>query len=1130
DNAAPSFVTAVRQNPTAEDTSADTLTFRVTFSEAVASVSVGDFAISGTTAVATSSSVINSSTYDIGVSGGDLAGFNGTVGISLSGSSDISDAAGNLVSNATASTTNQTYAIDNAAPTVGITGVPASPNGPFTATFTFSEAVTGFVQSDIALTNATASAFNPVSTTQYTALITPTTDGAISVGVNAGVADDAAGNGNTAATTQNGTADLTAPTLQSFSRQTPGSVNTNADVLVFRATFNETVQNVGVADFAASGTTGTVSAVSAVSGSVYDVTVSGGDLASLSGTVGLNLAPGQDIQDAAGNALPNSEPATDHTYSVDNAAPSFVTAVRQNPTAEDTSADTLTFRVTFSEAVASLGLGDFAISGTTAVATSGTLINSSTYDIVVTGGDLAGFNGTVGISLSGTHSAADAAGNLVSNTTASTTNETYSLDNIAPGVTAVLRQSPTTLLTNSDTLTWRVVFDEDVQGVDATDFVVGATTATLAVTPISASSYDVTASGGDLAGLNGTVVLSFAGGHTIEDLASNALTNTAPSGANENSFELDNDLPTVAITDVPALTNVAFTATFTFSETVSGFASGDIALTNATASAFSSVSASVYTALITPSSDGVFSVGVAANAAADPSGNGNVAATTQNGTADFSGADVTLTGTPAFPGTPYPITITFTEPVTGLELSDFTTTNVSLANLAGGPTVYTVDATATDFAHSVQLAAGTVIDDATNPNTISNLFENTPDGTAPTLAITGVPGVFDPGDVFGVTFTFSEEVIGFAQGDIGVTNASLSGFAGGPTVFTATVTPDGTGNVTVSVADGAANDVSGDPTAAASVTASIDSARVATEHITKFFEMRNQALIQNQPDVLGFLTGDPRPRINSSVSRGTANIDLHSGGMLPFWIAATGSISENDDYELSYGLLSVGAHTKLGEDLIAGVMFQYDVASQSSDGGVDIDGEGWLIGPYIATRIGDQPLFFDARALFGETSNDITPLGTFTDSFSSDRYLIMANLTGEYEVDKTTRLIPSLSLTHAHDDLQPYVDGLGNPVAALSVSTTDFSLGLGIEKDVMVDVGELTLTGGISATWSELNGSGGATAFLQETSGGRARIDAGLRYGLSDSLVFDIEAFLDGIGSFNDTYVYGLELALRFDF
>src|SRR5262249_19529932 len=116
--------------------------------------------------------------------------------------------------------------------------------------------------------------------------------------------------------------DTTPPTLNSFVRQNPTAATTNADSLVFRATFSEAVQNVDTADFSVnSTTTATVTNVSLVSAGVYDVTVSGGSLASFNGTVNLNPAAGQNITDLANNALPAGEPATDQTYTVDNSVP-----------------------------------------------------------------------------------------------------------------------------------------------------------------------------------------------------------------------------------------------------------------------------------------------------------------------------------------------------------------------------------------------------------------------------------------------------------------------------------------------------------------------------------------------------------------------------------------------------------------------------------------------------------------------------------------------------------------------------------------------------------------------------------------------------------------------------------------
>ena len=58
--------------------------------------------------------------------------------------------------------------------------------------------------------------------------------------------------------------------------------------------------------------------------------------------------------------------------------------------------------------------------------------------------------------------------------------------------------------------------------------------------------YDVTASGGDLATVNGTITLAFAVNQNIADTADNDLAATAPTGTDEPTFEMDNTIPTFA--------------------------------------------------------------------------------------------------------------------------------------------------------------------------------------------------------------------------------------------------------------------------------------------------------------------------------------------------------------------------------------------------------------------------------------------------------------------------------------------------------------------------------------------------------------------------------------------------------
>jgi hypothetical protein len=86
---------------------------------------------------------------------------------------------------------------DGSKPTVTLASASAQLiNAPFTVTFTFTEAMTGLTGGEITVINGTASAFTPVSATEYTALISPMAAGEVQVSLAATVANDPAGNGN----------------------------------------------------------------------------------------------------------------------------------------------------------------------------------------------------------------------------------------------------------------------------------------------------------------------------------------------------------------------------------------------------------------------------------------------------------------------------------------------------------------------------------------------------------------------------------------------------------------------------------------------------------------------------------------------------------------------------------------------------------------------------------------------------------------------------------------------------------------------------------------------------------------------------------------------------------------------
>ena len=636
DTTAPRVASIARQNPTSSPTNADSLTWRVTFSEAVSNVNAADFAVSGTTATVTAVAAVSGVTggYDVTASGGNLASVSATVTLAIAASHNIADGASNALSNTAPTGTNDnSYVVDNTAPSVTISGVPSASDAPFTATFTFSEAVTGFAAGDITLGNATASSFTVTSTTVYTALVTPTADGAVTVDVPANAAQDAAGNGNTAATRASsayalpaitivaGTSPVTEGTPAVFTLSRTGSPTA---ALTVNVTVSETGGDMVAASnegartvaFLANSATATLSVATASdsvdeANSVVTATISAdtGSPASYSVATPASAMVTVEDNDTRGVTVSTTALAVNEgtmgTYTVvlDSQPTASVTVTPSRTGSSDVtfSPATLTFTALNWNTVQPVTV--------TAAQDNDAVDDSATISHAVTGGDYVG---------------------VTVESVVVTVDDDETADTTAPRVASIVRQNPTSSPTNADSLTWRVTFSEAVSNVDAADFAVSGTTATVtAVAAVSGvtGAYDVSASGGNLAALNATVTLAIAASHNIEDGASNSLTNTTPTGTNNNSYVVDNTAPSVTISGVPATSDAPFTATFTFPEAVTGFAVGDITLGNATASSFTVTSTTVYTALVTPTAAGAVTVDVPANAAQDAAGNGNTAAT-----------------------------------------------------------------------------------------------------------------------------------------------------------------------------------------------------------------------------------------------------------------------------------------------------------------------------------------------------------------------------------------------------------------------------------------------------------------------------------------------------------------------
>jgi LPXTG-site transpeptidase (sortase) family protein len=143
DDLPPAVVSILRQAPAASPTGADNLTFRVTFSEAVQSVSLADFDLAATGTAAASLSAVNmlsADVYDVLLT---AAAGNGSLDLQFTLVNDIQDLAGNALGGTPSVGLQESYLLDNQGiliNSLGVLGLPGSlpltDGGSYTTHFT----------------------------------------------------------------------------------------------------------------------------------------------------------------------------------------------------------------------------------------------------------------------------------------------------------------------------------------------------------------------------------------------------------------------------------------------------------------------------------------------------------------------------------------------------------------------------------------------------------------------------------------------------------------------------------------------------------------------------------------------------------------------------------------------------------------------------------------------------------------------------------------------------------------------------------------------------------------------------------------------------------------------------------
>ncbi len=487
----------------------------------------------------------------------------------------------------------------------------------------------------------------------------------------------------------------------------------------------------------------------------------------------------------------------------DNVSDGFALTVNTtptNPTVQITSTvtrtnDTFEAAINFSSAVSGFDINDITV-------VNGSLANLVTNDNVMFTVDVTPVNeGNTTIDVLANMSLdAELNPNLASNTLA------IEIDLTAPVV--VITSSDTGLI-NGQFVTY-FTFNEDVSSFSVDDLVVQNATV-INFFSHNAREYSATV----IPGVDGAINISLPAGVSF-DYAGNG-----NDVSNTFSIEFDGTKPTVVVTSDINVAGASFVASITFDEIVTGFSIEDIVSNNAMLSNLTETSSSVlkskdilvnnagssYTVVVTPITDGLVTLDIAADVAEDAASNGNTAASQFSVNYDATNPTVNITGASGVISTAFTATITFSEDVTGFVQGDITVSNATLSGFsATNAQVYTALVTPSDDGQvTLNVASNVAADPANNGNMPASQFSVNYDATNPTVNITGASGTVNA--AFTATITFSEDVTGFVQGDITVSNATLSGFsATSAQVYTALVTPSGDGQVTLDVANNVAED------------------------------------------------------------------------------------------------------------------------------------------------------------------------------------------------------------------------------------------------------------------------------------------------------------------------------------
>ncbi len=233
--------------------------------------------------------------------------------------------------------------------------------------------------------------------------------------------------------------------------------------------------------------------------------------------------------------------------------------------------------------------------------------------------------------------------------------------------------------------------------------------------------------------------------------------------------------------------------------------------------------------------------------------------------------------------------------------------------------------------------------------------------------------------------------------------------------------------------------------------------------------------------------------------------------------------SRTGDFTIGY----LGIDCQIHASAITGVLVQVDWMDDNiGSANSATNGTGWMVGPYATVQLTPN-LFFDARAAWGRSENDVNVAG-ITGNFDTERWLVSARFAGNFILGDY-RITPEVSLSYIEERQDSFLNSAGISVPTITSSLGRFKFGPEIAKPIVTSSGDyIEPFVSLNGIW-DFDSTNVTVAGTSYSNNLRGIVRAGVIFRKTNGINFRVAAKYNGLGA-GSYSAYGGEFLLNFPF